>query len=420
MTSAALPEVEVVSTRWPMVRLGYLCDARIETVVPEANPDTVFSYVDISAVDAASKRIVAPKKLLGKQASSRARQRLKTGDVIVSTVRPNLNSVAMVEAELDGAIGSTGFCVLRAKADVDPAFLFAWVRSREFVECLTALVAGAMYPAVSEGQVREQEIPLPPLAEQRRITGLLRGKFVELDRARKALAEQLHAAETLPAALLREVFEGQDAQNWEYRKLGDLDKTRKGIVDGPFGSNLKTEHYRPKGPRVVRLQNIGNGEFIGHHKAFISPEHFQGLLHHSVASGDVVIAALGDGARPAGRACRVPIDFGEGIVKADCFRVRLPDEIMRPDFLVQFFNSPNTLKNVADSMRGATRPRVTLGMLKARFIPVPPLVAQDRIVRALNEKLTAAHALRGNLAGQLAALDRYPSALLREAFSGRL
>jgi type I restriction enzyme, S subunit len=413
-------EVPVEKVPWPRVRVGDYCDARIETTAPEGNPDDEFIYVDISAVDAASKRITAPKQLLGRQASSRARQRLRTGDVIVSTVRPNLNSVAMVGPELDGAVGSTGFCVLRAQPGLDAEFLFAWVRSREFVGELSALVAGAMYPAVSDRQVRDQLVPLPPLSEQRRIARKLREKFADLDRARRALADQIDAAEKLSAATLREAFQGVEADKWPLHKLETLDSTRAGIVDGPFGSNLKTEHYRTKGPRVVRLQNIGVTDFIGQHKAFIASEHYQNLLYHAVAPGDVVVAALGDGARPAGRACRLPADFGEGIVKADCFRVRLPEAVIDPDFLVYFFNSPATLKDVAESMRGATRPRVTLGMLKARRIPVPDLVTQSRVARDLSEKLSVTRVLKTQLSAQLAALDRYPAALLCDAFAGRL
>lgn len=197
------------SIGWSFVRIGDLCESQIESVRPEEHPEDEFIYVDISAVDASSKEIVTPKRLRGCQASSRARLRLKTGDVLVSTVRPNLNTVAMVGAGLDGAVGSTGFCVLRPKNDLDAEFLFGWVRSREFVDNLSALVAGAMYPAVSDGQVRAQKIPLPSISEQRRIAHLLRDQFHEVDRIRRMLADQLEAVNSYPAALLREAFAGR-------------------------------------------------------------------------------------------------------------------------------------------------------------------------------------------------------------------
>src|SRR5262245_6005410 len=65
------------------------------------------------------------------------------------------------------------------------------------------------------------------------------------------------------------------------------------ITDGPFGSNLKTEHYTESGPRVIRLQNIGDGKFIDE-QAHISESHFRKLVKHEVRTGDIVVAMLGE------------------------------------------------------------------------------------------------------------------------------
>ena len=194
---------------WRWVRLGEVCAERIETRDPRQRPQLHFRYVDISSVDNANKRIVSPKYLLGADAPSRARQVIRTGDVLVATTRPNLNAVALVPPELDQEICSTGFCVLRAKADLAPDFLFAWVQTPEFVEGLVELVKGALYPAVTDKQVLAQAIPLPPLAEQQRIAALLREQMAAVERARKAIEEQLEAINKLPAAILRQAFNGE-------------------------------------------------------------------------------------------------------------------------------------------------------------------------------------------------------------------
>src|SRR5437660_10148402 len=83
-----------------------------------------FTYIDISSVDREEKRIVSAQCLSTSQAPSRARKQVRTGDVILSTVRPNLNAVALVRPQFDGEIASTGFAVLRAKPSVlDPRYL---------------------------------------------------------------------------------------------------------------------------------------------------------------------------------------------------------------------------------------------------------------------------------------------------------
>jgi type I restriction enzyme S subunit len=193
---------------WRWVRLGEVCEEQTGVRDPRRQPDSEFRYVDIASVDNKTKQITQPKILLGKNAPSRARQVIRTGDVLVATTRPNLNAVALVPPELDNEICSTGFCVLRAKPGLKPEFLFAWVQTPTFVQALTELVKGALYPAVTDNQVRAQWIPLPPLVEQERLVGVLRERLGAVARARRAAEEQLAAIEALPAALLRQAFRG--------------------------------------------------------------------------------------------------------------------------------------------------------------------------------------------------------------------
>ena len=82
--------------------------------------------------------------------------------------RPNLNAVALVGTELDGQIASTGFDVLRAPG-MYSRWLYYLVRTSAFVEAMSALVQGALYPAVRSKDVRAFTVPVAPLAEQQRI-----------------------------------------------------------------------------------------------------------------------------------------------------------------------------------------------------------------------------------------------------------
>jgi len=94
---------------------------------------------------------------------------------------------------------------------------------------------------------------------------------------------------------------------WPVVPLGELAADeRNAITDGPFGSKLKTEHYTDAGPRVIRLKNIGDADFVDA-KAYISEAHLATLQKHRVFPGDVVIAALGE---DPPRSCLVPEHLG--------------------------------------------------------------------------------------------------------------
>lgn len=151
---------------WPIRRLGDLV-LPTEQRNPKENPTEQFFYVDIASVDNKTKTIIESKHIIGADAPSRARKVIRTGDVIVSTVRPNLNAVARIPDYLDTQICSTGFSVLRPSERVISDYLFAFVLSYFFINCLIAKTTGANYPAVNDSEVKDVPISVPPLPLQK-------------------------------------------------------------------------------------------------------------------------------------------------------------------------------------------------------------------------------------------------------------
>lgn len=196
---------------WIRVPIGDTCSP-VEKFDPGKDGEDSFRYIDISSIDSQQKTIVDVREIRRTDAPSRARQRVRFGDVIVSTVRPNLNTVATVPQDLDEAICSTGFCVLRAQAQlINPEYLFYWTRHPEFVQRLTRLARGIGYPAVSDNDVYSVSIPLPPLPEQQRIVAILR----QADDLRRQQQAALAEAQKLIPAIFHEMFGEDIAQQGE-------------------------------------------------------------------------------------------------------------------------------------------------------------------------------------------------------------
>jgi len=193
---------------WKWTQLGDVCN-KIKTTDPKRNPDNQFIYVDISSIDRSVKRITTPSVRMGKDAPSRARRIIHKGDVLVATTRPNLNAVALVGDDLDGQICSTGLCVLRPDGRwLDSNYLYRYTTHEPFVTALTEMVNGSMYPAVTDKHVMGQQIPLPPLPEQKHIAALLNEQMAYVETVRMSAREQLDAINALPNALLRRAFAG--------------------------------------------------------------------------------------------------------------------------------------------------------------------------------------------------------------------
>jgi type I restriction enzyme, S subunit len=227
---------------WKTVSLSDLVEP-VKTWNPsQSAPEEFFDYIDLTAVDQDVKLIVGVRKVSCGKAPSRARQLVAKGDVLVSTVRPNLNGVARVPEDLDGATASTGFCVLRPQPRLlDDSYLFQWVKSQAFVGDMVRKATGASYPAVSDRIVFESRLPLPPLAEQRRIAEVLdRAEGLRAKR-RTALAQ----LDSLSEAIFLDLF-GNPATNpkgWQRKRLNELGKittggtppsAKEGMFNGPI------------------------------------------------------------------------------------------------------------------------------------------------------------------------------------------
>jgi type I restriction enzyme, S subunit len=160
-------------------------------------------YIDIASIDRESKLITASDRIECHDAPSRARQLVEEDDVLVATVRPNLNAVAIVPKALAGATASTGFCVLRCQANrLCPRYLFHWVQTPEFVRAMIRRATGASYPAVSDRIVYQSTIPLPHLQEQHRIASILSLANAILRKRQIAL----RVADDLLSAIFYELF----------------------------------------------------------------------------------------------------------------------------------------------------------------------------------------------------------------------
>jgi type I restriction enzyme S subunit len=231
------------------------------------------------------------------------------------------------------AIGRQLMALRPDPSKLDRNFLFAVIRSQE--ERIARLGQGATVPGIAKGDIEQLQIPWFPLAEQRRIAAILD----KADRLQRLTRFALYSSDGLiRSSFLRQFGDPKsNEKNWKVEALADLCTK---FSDGPFGSNLKSEHYKPEGIRVVRLQNIGVGTFMDDDRAFISTEHFAGLRKRGCSPGDVLIGTLGD---PNLRACVQPKSLSVALNKADCVQARPDPDKITGEYLCWLLNMPSTL-----------------------------------------------------------------------------
>ena len=172
--------VGALPVHWRMKPLKHSVAINAEELHGSTDPDYEIEYVDIGNVSLVE-GITATAAYRFEDAPSRARRRVRDGDVIISTVRTYLKAVARIVQPPANLIASTGFAVLRPGVELDPSFLYRLVQCEEFVGRVVAHSTGVSYPAIAPTTLGCFEIWLPPLPEQHAIAAFLDRKTHQID-----------------------------------------------------------------------------------------------------------------------------------------------------------------------------------------------------------------------------------------------
>lgn len=197
--------------------------------------------------------------------------------------------------------------------------------------------------------------------------------------------------------------------------LKDLcDDYKKDIVDGPFGANLKREHYTDHGVPVLKIQNIKPFDIVLKKMDYVTEGKAKELQRHAYTQGDIVITKLG---LPLGISAIVE-NMKSGIIVADLVRVRA--QHINTKYLCYHLNSPATSAYLNAQSGGTTRPRVRIAAVRELPIAVPSSAEQERIVAILDEAFTGIASAVANTEKKLDALAELKQSILQKAFAGDL
>ena len=162
-----------IDSKYEIREIGEYINLNSTSINPNNYADDEFIYVDIDAVEKGTGRINYSKKILGKNAPSRARRIAHKHNIILSTVRPNLRGFAFLSDEPnDKTVFSTGFGIIEVKDHnvLNPYYLYVLLQNSEVVmEQMISKMGKGQYPSINETDIKSLKIPFPPISVQRQI-----------------------------------------------------------------------------------------------------------------------------------------------------------------------------------------------------------------------------------------------------------
>ncbi|WNM63364.1 restriction endonuclease subunit S [Candidatus Nitrospira neomarina] len=392
-------------------------------------------YIDIASIARDKKLISRPQCILGKDAPSRARKHVFAGDVLVSMTRPNLNAVAMVPDSLDGQIASTGFDVLRAPK-LDPRWLYYIVRTNSFVERMTELVQGALYPAVKSQDVRSFEAPFAPFNEQKRIADKLDTVLARVDACRERLDRIPAILKRFRQSVLAEATSGKLTENlrntvapkqvstspesglfaipmsWVWAHLGTLAEV-KGGKRLPKGQKLVPENT---GFPYIKAGQLKNGTVRSEGQEYLPKDVHRIIKRYVVKSGDVFITIVGANIGDAGV---IPPEYDKANLTENAAKLCNLKGV-RNNYLAFWLQSPVAQSYIDRLTKSGAQGKLALMRIKEIPVPLPSMDEQNEIVRRIESLFGYADRIQAHYAVARAHVERLPHVLLAKAFRGEL
>lgn len=424
---------------WVVTALENIC-ALPEQRVPR--DDESFIYIDIASIDRTLKTVSEPQRLLGAEAPSRARKVVDTGDVLVSMTRPNLNAVALVHEQHSNCIASTGFDVLKP-VEVEPRWVFAAVRSSQFVEAMCAKVQGALYPAVKGADIREYEIPIPPLAEQARIAQKLNELLAQVDTLKARIDTIPTLLKRFRQSVLAAAVSGRLTEEWRGSSevLAESAEAFLERIISARRENPIVKFKEPVAPDLEKREIVVPEEWV-----IASVSSFAECLDSMRVPVKKELRNSGEGLYPYfganGEVDRVdeyifdddlvlvtedetfygrekPIAYrysGKCWVNNHVHALRAHDSVSRDYLCYSLMHY-----NVFPWLTGTTgRAKLTQGALLSLPIQIPPPAEQIEIVRRVEQLFTIADELEAKVASAKSRIDYLTQSILAKAFRGEL
>jgi len=287
--------------------------------------------------------------------------------------------------------------LLKLNQRVVPKYLFYYYISTIGNNSLKRINASTTLGALYKDDVKKLKLLLPPLPEQQKIASILS----TVDEKIENIDAQIRQTRELKKSLMQQLLtKGIGHTKFKSSELGELPESwavvnlqvlcgnnKNAIVDGPFGSNLKTEHYKESGIPIISSGFVTTGKFFASKYIYVDQEKFEKEKRSSVKGGDIVMAKIG--AR-CGASAILPKQHQVSILSGNSLKISIDESNNSTYFCYQILISYSVDGTLDKIKTTGAQPAISLISLKKLKFVQPPLQEQQKIASILatvDEKL---------------------------------
>ena len=421
-----------IPSHWDMVKIKYDF-----TIYPGATPKTEnenfwdgeIIWITPADYKTNDKYVKAGQRKITKEGYESCNTQLVPEGSLIFSKRAPIGTVAISGADLCTNQG----CLSCVPKNVDVLY-FYYIASVS-TELFDLFGSGTTFKEISADVFANIKLPLPSLNEQKTISAYLDKKCEKIN---KAIATQQKRIDLLgelrqniithavthginPDAPLKDSgveWIGEVPEHWKIMPIKYVkSKAPNAFVDGPFGSNLKSEHFIENGEvLVIESGFITTGKFVYKDFKTISKEHFETIKRSQCKAHDIIIAKIGANYGMAGE---LP-DLGKlSVVSGNSLKITLDNSKMLNTIFVNAMNSAKNNSGFMGMVQENAQPALSLSGLNNFKLPVPPLSEQLEILSHIESKTDSIDKSIAKAERQIELLQELKQSIITEVVTGK-
>ncbi len=388
----------MTATKWPEVALGDVATIERNVRSPE-DIESGCAYIGLEDIESGGRRIT--KQLVEPGDLASAKFEFTEQHILYGKLRPYLAKIAMPDF---AGVCSTDIVPILPGSQIDRSYLCHFLRQRRMVDLATSRSSGANLPRLSPSELSSFPVPLPPIAEQRRIAAMLDLADALRAKRRQSVALLGSLAETIFLEMFGDPV--ANPRRWPEGTLGDL------LTFQQYGHRFYDEAYSDEGVRTARITDLndaGELDFSAMPRMALTPEEQQKYL---LRSGDLIFARSG---ATVGKVALIRPSDPPCIAGAYFITMRF-DARIDPEYALAVLGSRSIRALVTRQSRQAAQQNFSGPALRRLPLPVPPPHLQSQFVARMRD--LAGHKSKTRRSAER--LDELFAALQQRAFRGEL
>lgn len=390
-----------MKTNWPTKKLGEVCNFKIIKNIE------LLPYVGMENVESNTGLFIGSKE---PRAVKSVTAHFNEDCVLYGKLRPYLNKVFVPDFE---GHSSTEFIPLRPNLKIlTREWLAKWLGNDSVIRAVSLNTTGSRMPRANLNHLKNLEIPLPPIEEQKRIVARVEGLMARVKEAKRLRGEAIEAAQTLLSAELSRIFEEGKKKGWEEKELGSIcylnpkKSEIKGLADDLVVSFVPMSAVNEFTQRITTFAEKKLGSVKKGYTYFRDGDVLFAKITPCMENGKVAIA----------KNLKNGIGFG-----TTEFHVIRPNKYVLAEWIYYIIRQPFFRTAAKQRMTGsAGQKRVPIKFLESYKILLPSIGEQQKIVArldSLSEKIREVGEYQKSTQSDLLALEQ---SILHQAFSGKL